>query len=134
MACVGDSVVGFVDCGALLAGVDVSDPLTPDGVALFWSGFSLDTLVFGFDGVVSPVDGVSVGLLLLLLGLDGSVSPGELSGAVGLFGVEGGAESVAPLPSVFDGAESPAGGVPFVALLFGVAEGSPVVGASGVLF
>lgn len=60
---VGDSVVGFVDCGLLLVGVDVSGPLTPDGVALFWSGFSLDKLVFGFDGGVSPVDGVSVGPL-----------------------------------------------------------------------
>ncbi|WP_328659246.1 hypothetical protein [Nocardia salmonicida] len=98
-------------------------------------GVSVGASVFGFGWVV---DGVSVGLwlllLLLLLGLDGSVSLGELSGAVGLSGVEGGSESVAPPPSVFDGAESPAGGVPFVPLLFGVAEGSPVVGASGVLF
>ncbi|MEV4207080.1 hypothetical protein [Nocardia salmonicida] len=95
-------------------------------------GVSVGASAFRFGWVVSPVDGVSVGLLLF--GLDGSVSSGELSGAVGLFGVEGGAESVVPLPSVFDGAESPAGGIPFVPLLFGVAEGSPVVGASGALF
>lgn len=106
-----------------------------DGFGTSREGRSSDDSV-GFEGMVedvSLVDGVSVGLLLLL-GLDVPVSPGELSWAVGVFGVEVGAESVVPLPSVFDGAESPVGGVPFVPLLFGVADGSPVVGVSGMLF
>ncbi|WP_131816999.1 hypothetical protein [Nocardia salmonicida] len=141
--CVGGEFVGVLSVGVFDGfgtsgeGRSSDDPVGLGGLVEDVSlvggvGVSVGASAFGFGWVVSPVDGVSVGLLLL--GLDVSVSPGELSGVVGLFGVEGGAESVATLPSLFDGAESPAGGVPFVPLLFGVVDGSPVVGASGVLF
>ncbi|MGY0503345.1 hypothetical protein ACWZHB_33075 [Nocardia sp. FBN12] len=69
----GVSVVGLVDTG-LLVGVDVSVPLAADAGGSPWVGIAVDPVPFGICGVVSPVDGVSVGVLVF--GLAGEESPG----------------------------------------------------------
>jgi hypothetical protein len=86
-------VAGASVTGLLVVGVAVSTGVE-DGVSPGF-GLVLGPLLFGVVGVVSPVAGVSIGVVAFAV-TAGEESPGWLSGDAALFGVDGGAAVSAP--------------------------------------